>query len=158
MIKIHSSRDVDPDVALPDDIRNTIARGEAVAKSRGLQSRPGCDAPNAGSYDFIMSIVDEELQDRRDSILHARAQAAKGKRQQPPKVERFRFVLIVVEWLESIGIPFGVAPDSKMNKALRKWLNDKAKCSRDPRISRRPPITPDAVRELLKQVRAFRAL
>jgi hypothetical protein len=64
-----------------------------------------------------------------------------------------RAVMIVVDRLVSDGVPLAVGPNSRMNKALHKWLNDKASRSHDIRKSRRREITPSAVRALLKQIR-----
>lgn len=61
--------------------------------------------------------------------------------------------MILVDRLMSDGMRFGVGPNSRMNKAVRNWLNAKAKRSPDTRKSRRKQITPTAVRALLKQVR-----
>jgi hypothetical protein len=147
---------VDLDVAVPADVKATIGRGEAAAKKQALRSSSVGNTQRAGDYNFTMSIVDQEKQDRRDAILDARAQQAKGKRAQPPMTERMHFALVMVGSFEAKGIPFGVAPNSKMNKALRKWLNEKAARSPEERKSRRKQITPGAVRELLKQVKALR--
>ena len=67
---------------------------------------------------------------------------------------RLRAVMVVVDRLMSEGVPFGVGPNSRMNKAVLKWLNDRAKRSGDTRKSRRKEITPTAVRALLKQAKA----
>jgi hypothetical protein len=71
-------------------------------------------------------------------------------------IDRLRVVMILVDHLESKRIPFGVGPNSRMNKAVREWLNAKAARSPDSRKSRFKQIGPGAVRELLKQVRALR--
>jgi hypothetical protein len=64
--------------------------------------------------------------------------------------------VILVDSLESDGVPFGVGPNSKMNKAVHSWLNARAEKSADPRKSRQKAVTQGAVRELLKQVRSLR--
>jgi hypothetical protein len=63
----------------------------------------------------------------------------------------------VVDELESTRIPFGVCRTSKMNKALRKVLHDKASLSNDDRKSRRKKIKPGAVQDLLRKIRQLRA-
>ena len=132
---------VDSDVKLPADIRTTIARGqEAFKKQSRSESTPVPDP----SAKIITSVIDQSVQDRRDANLNARAQPTKGNRRQPPMIARLRAVLIVVDRLMAEGVPFGVGPSSKMNKAVREWLNDKAMRSPDPRKSRHKPITPTA--------------
>ena len=69
-------------------------------------------------------------------------------------LDRLQAVMIVVDRLMADGVLFGVGPNSKMNKAVRKWLAERAKWSPDQRPSRRKEITPTAVRALLKQVKA----
>ena len=132
----------------------TIARGEAAFKKQSRSE--GARVPDASGLvpSIITSVIDVSVQDRRDANLDARAQPTKGNRRQPPMIPRLRAVMIVVDRLTADGVPFGVGPNSKMNKAVREWLNDKAMRSPDTRKSRRKPITPTAVRELLKQVRA----
>ena len=73
-------------------------------------------------------------------------------------VERYRAAAIMVDWLEANGVPFGVGRNSRMNKALRTLLNEQAKRSTDTRKSRRKQITTGAVRALLKEIRAHRAI
>ena len=67
---------------------------------------------------------------------------------------RLRAAMIFVDRLKADGVPFGVGPNSRMNKAIGRWLNEKASRSPDPRVSRRKKIIPTTVRALLKQVRA----
>jgi hypothetical protein len=62
--------------------------------------------------------------------------------------------MIVVDRLMAEGVPFGFGPNSRMNKEVRKWLNERASRSPDPRPSRRALIGATAVRKLLKQVKA----
>ena len=145
---------IDPAVKLPPDVQSAIARGNAAF---GRQSRfTASRTPKRGRQTpkIITSVIDQHVQERRDSNLDAREQAAWGKRRQPPMTNRLRAVMIVVDRLTSEGVPFGVGPNSRMNKAVLKWLNDRAKRSGDSRKSRRKEITPTAVRALLKQVKA----
>lgn len=102
---------------------------------------------------------EEKIQHFRDSVLNARAQAAQeGGRGQPPMVERFRAAAIMVDALESKGVPFGVGPNSRMNKELLKLLNEEARLSVDSRKSRRKEITAGAVRSLLREIDKIRKL
>ena len=158
--EMHGTIEKDPpiasDVTLPADVQATIARGEAAFKSQSrlIGTR---EVANGGSFPTIItSVVDQQVQDFRDVALDARELQSKGNRQQPPMIGRLRAVMILVDRLVSDGIPFGVGPNSKMNKAVQNWLNAKAEQSADIRKSRRKVITPGAVRELLKQVRALR--
>lgn len=144
----------DPAVKLPADVQDTIARGETAYNE---QSRcRGTRIPDGGDLipTIITSAVDQSIQDRRDTNLDVQEQSKAGNRRQPPMINRLRAVMIVVDRLMSDGVPFGVGPNSRMNKAVRKWLNDKAQRSPDTRESRRKEITPTAVRSLLKQVKA----
>ena len=143
----------DPDVKLPADVQATIARGEEAFKnqSRSVSTRVRDDSDLIPR--IITSVIDQSIQDRRDAILDARALQTKGNRRQPPMITRLRVVMILVDRLMSDGMRFGVGPNSRMNKAVRNWLNAKAKRSPDTRKSRRKQITPTAVRALLKQVR-----
>lgn len=144
----------DPAVTLPADIQASIARGEEAFKNQSRSE--GARVPHGSGPipNIITSVIDQSVQDRRDINLDARAQPTKGNRRQPPMINRLRAVMIVVDRLMSDGMPFGVGPNSKMNKAVRNWLNAKAERSPDTRKSRRTQITPTAVRALLKQVRA----
>jgi hypothetical protein len=62
----------------------------------------------------------DPVQNYVDGILWARERFAEGERGQPPMVQRLRFVLRLVRALEARGIPFGVSPNSRMNKLVRK--------------------------------------
>src|SRR6185437_1040728 len=135
----------DPAVKLPVDVQATIARGKAAQISVGEGNRRDY-VPK-----IITSVVDQSEQDRRDANLDARNRPAKERRRQPPMICRLQAVMAVVDRLRADGMPFGVGPNSKMNKAVRDWLNDRASQSPDLRVSRRKQITPTAVRELLKQ-------
>jgi hypothetical protein len=102
---------------------------------------------------------DEKLQHFRDGIFDAIAQTIKeGVRGQPPRVDRFRVATSIVEELVSKGVPFGVCPNSKMNKELRRLLNEEARQSSDSRKSRRKQIGGGATRQLLRQIKAMRLL
>jgi hypothetical protein len=147
---------IDPSVILPADVQATITRGEAAFKGQGRKIRMR-DAINSGAMPrIITSVVDQQVQDSRDIVLDTRELQSEGTRQQPPMIGRLRAVMILVDRLLADGVPFGVGPNSKMNKALHNWLSAKAGQSTDIRKSRRKVITPGAVRELLKQVRALR--
>jgi hypothetical protein len=73
-------------------------------------------------------------------------------------LERFRAAVIMVDALEANGVPFGVGPNSKMNKELLKFLNEQARQSTDSRKSRRKQITAGAVRSLLREINKMRRL
>ena len=149
---------IDPAVRLPADVQVSIARGKSAFDN---QRRPGSTGfPGCGDRmpSIITSVIDQKVQDRRDAVLDARELHTKGNRQQPPMINRLRAVTILTDRLVSDGIPFGVGPNSRMNKAVRRWLNAKAERSLDTRKSRQKKISPDAVRELLKQVRELRKL
>jgi hypothetical protein len=101
-------------------------------------------------------VVDVKVEHRRDRQLAQRKRKAAGKRGQPPSLDRLRVVTIYVERLIADGVPFATARASRMNKMVRRWLNDRTKRSQDRRKSRRKQVTPDAVRELLRQVEKHR--
>jgi hypothetical protein len=142
----------DPAVKLPADVQATIARGEEAFKSQKSYKPPRNHAGRIPKV--ITSVADQDRQDRRDANLAGRAQPSKGTRRQPPMLGRLRAVTILVDRLLADGVPFGVGPNSRMNKAVREWLNDRARRSSDHRKSRRNEIGPTAVRALLKQVSA----
>jgi hypothetical protein len=142
----------DPDVTLPADVRAAIVRGEAAFKNQRRPKRTGLSANELPNV--ITSVIDQNIQDGRDANLEARARPTMGSRRQPPMIARLRAVMIVVDRLIADGVPFGVGPNSKMNKAIRIWLNERAKRSPDTRVSRRKQITPTAVRQLLRHVGA----
>jgi hypothetical protein len=147
---------IDPGVILPEGVQATIARGEAAFESQERSVSTGEAAPGGAILKIITSVVDQRVQDSRDAVLDARERKSKGNHQQPPMIGRLRAVMILVDRLVSDGVPFGVGPNSKMNKAVHSWLKAKAEKSTDIRKSRRKAITPGAVRELLKQVRSLR--
>jgi hypothetical protein len=142
---------IDPAVTLPADVQATIARGEAAYKRQSHNRNSGCRdlVPRV-----ITSVADQNVQDRREANLEAQQRPPKGGRRQPPMTPRLRAVMIVVDRLKADGMRFAVGPNSRMNKAVSNWLNERASRSPDPRVSRRKQITPTAARELLKQVRA----
>jgi hypothetical protein len=103
--------------------------------------------------------VHHQIQHFRDSIYNALAQAAtEGGPGQPPMIERFRAAANIVDELELKGIPFGVGRNSKMNKELRRLLNEDARQCIDDRKSRRKQITAEATRDLLRKIRSIRLL
>jgi hypothetical protein len=144
----------DPAIKLPADVQATIAGGEAAFKRQRAYKPPRGPSRSGQIPTVITSVVDQDVQDHRDANLDARERPTKRRRRQPPMTNRLRAVMIVVDRLMADGVPFGVGPNSKMNKAICKWLNERAKRSSDHRPSRRKEITPTAVRALLKQVRA----
>jgi hypothetical protein len=103
--------------------------------------------------------VDQKIQHLRAGIFDAIAQTIKeGTIGQPPMVERFRTATSIVDGLLSKGVPFGVSPNSRMNKELRKVLNEQARQSSDIRKSRRKEIGPGATRQLLRQIKTLHVL
>jgi hypothetical protein len=106
---------------------------------------------------FVMSVVDAEEEERRDRSLMEREQAARGKRGQPPMTHRLQVVTVLVEDLEARGVPFATARNSRMNKLVTAWLNERMQRTQDPRKSRRGTLSADAVEDLLKQVAAHRS-
>jgi hypothetical protein len=102
---------------------------------------------------------DQQIQHFRDSIYNALAQAAiEGGRGQPPMIDRFRAATNIVDRLVLNGVPFGVGRNSRMNKELRKLLNEDAQQSLDSRKSRRKQISADATRRLLRDIKKMRLL
>jgi hypothetical protein len=147
---------VDPRVTLPADVKAAIARGEAAFERQRKSVGVGRSIEQAKPR-IITSVVDQQVQDRRDIILDTKELQSRGARQQPPMIARLRAVMILVDRLVADGVPFGVGPNSKLNKAVHSWLETKAEQSADIRKSRQKAITPSAVRALLKQVRALRS-
>jgi len=126
---------------LPHPVRNAIAQGR-----RAFSKRKKFDTNYSNKVLRAMPL------DRKRQHL----QVAREEGGQPPWVERFREATIIVEWLESQGVPFGVCPNSRMNKALLQWLNAQSGQSNDPRKSRRKAIKAGAVQDLLKKIRKLR--
>jgi hypothetical protein len=105
----------------------------------------------------IISVVDVEVEEERDRKLAQIEGGASGKRCQPPMVDRLRATVIQVEHLEAQGVPFGTARNSRMNKEVRKRLNDRMRYSSDPRKSRQKILGSDAVRDILREVEKIRS-
>ena len=96
----------------------------------------------------------QKIQHFRDGIFDAISQTiAEGIIGQPPMVERFRIATSIVDDLLARGVPFGVCRNSRMNKELRKLLNEQAKKSSDSRKSRRKEIKEGATRLLLQEIK-----
>lgn len=113
--------------------------------------------PPENKRKFITSIVNVDMEERRDRLLEELERTARGSRGQPPMVLRLRNIINYVEYLEQReGIPFATARNSKMNKRVRAWMNERMLTTRDPRKSRRGTIGEDAVEDVLKQVAALR--
>jgi hypothetical protein len=104
-----------------------------------------------------ISILDPDEYWGREEAIIKLEELANGQPGQPPMTDRLRAVTIVVDQLERDGIRFATARDSKMNKALREWLNERMSASTDGRKSRRKKIGADAVRSILKQVSELRS-
>jgi hypothetical protein len=139
------------DIILSTHVQDAIARGQNAFSQ---WQRFDTNYPN----DVLRAMTpDQKRQHLRDSILNALAQVARQEGGQPPMVERFREAVILVDVLESAGVPFGVCRKSRMNKALLRLLNDKAAQSNDDRKSRRKKIKPGAVQGLLRKIRQLRA-
>jgi hypothetical protein len=156
---------IDPDVKLPADLQARIARGEAERQKfkrkfyrhKKQQQRISNTSPKASSPSpiFITSVVDKEVQDRRDAALDALAQQSKGKRGQPPMLVRLRVVQIIVDRLVAEGVPFATCRNSRMNKLVLECLNEMAARSRDKSESRCKKIGADAVQRPLKQIKGL---
>ena len=141
---------IDEDVKLPAAIQAAIDQGEAAFKkiaSERKKSRVGA------SPSFVTSVVDEKVQSSRDGRLTAKAQQSKGKRGQPPRLDRLQAVQTIIDRLLAEGVQFGTCRDSQMNRLVREWLNDKAASSRDLAKSRVKQVTADAVRDILRQLK-----
>jgi hypothetical protein len=140
-----------------DELLMLSAHDHASVVKMTLPGRPRLQI-NYGK-DLRTLTEDQKTQHFRDGVFDAIEQTIiEGAIGQPPMVERFRFVMTTVEALESSGVPFGVGRNSRMNKELLKALNQEARQSADTRKSRRKQITPDAVRQVLRQVKAIRLL
>jgi hypothetical protein len=141
---------IDEDVKLPASIQAAIDQGEAAFKKiarKRKKSRTG------KSLSFVTSVVDEKVQSGRDSRLTAKAQQSKGKRGQPPRLDRLQPVQTVTDRLLAEGVQFGTCRASQMNRLVREWLNDKATSSRDRAKSRVKQLTADTVRDILIQIK-----
>jgi hypothetical protein len=138
-------------IRLPAAVQSEIAKGEREFKKNG---RFKCIS--LGNPELRKLSDAQKVQHRRDSGLNAEAEAARGYRGQPPMVEQFRAVWIMVDYLESLGVQFGICPNSQINKVVRRLLNERAAQSDDNRKSRRKMITPEAVRALLRRIKGQR--
>ena len=150
---------IDPNVKLPADVRASIARGEAKfqefereykkqRRRRISHIDPKASAPSI----FIMSVVDQPVQDRRDAAINALEKQSEGKRGQPPMLVRLRVGCIIVDQLVAEGVPFATARASRMNKRVRERLNELAARSRKSHVKR---IGPDAAEYVLKQIKGL---
>lgn len=150
---------IDPDVKLPAAVRVNIDEGEKAFRRlkgnrrlhRELKTRAAVRGTVPG---FITSVV-EDVQDRRDKVVNALARRSHGQGGQPPMTERLRSVQIVVNRLRSEGIRFATSRNSRMNKLVREWLNERAATSPDTRKSRRKELSADAVQYILKQIKGL---
>jgi hypothetical protein len=152
---------IDPDVKLPADVRASIARGEAKFqeyqrgyKKRRRQRITHINRKATTRSIFIMSVVDQEVQDRRDDAISVLEKQSEGKRGQPPMVVRLRVVCIIVDRLLAEGERFATARESRMNKRVRKRLNELVRL-RDRSKSRPKQIGSDAVEYVLKQIKGL---
>jgi hypothetical protein len=147
---------IDPDVKLPADIQVTIARGKAAhrkfKKSWRKQELIRPKGPAGGPF-LITSVVDKEVQDRRDAALSALEKQSEGG--QPRMLFRRRVVLALVDRRRAEGVPFDTSPNSRMNKLVLEDLNKLAARSRDSRKSRRKPVSARAVRYILRQIKGL---
>jgi hypothetical protein len=84
-----------PETKLPDDVRETIARGESAFAAQRKRRR-GERRAGGAEVKFLTSVVDAEVQHRRDARLKQMEVKSKGKRGQPPMVDRLRAVAIAV--------------------------------------------------------------
>ena len=100
---------------------------------------------------FVASVVEKGQQDERERLPARREQDTRGKRGQPPMTDQLRITTVYVEHLETKGVPFATARNSRMNKHVREWLNTRAARTLDTRKSRRRTISADAVEDLLKK-------
>jgi hypothetical protein len=148
-------QEFDPETKLTDDDSGSLmpSAQDQVVPSRWRRQI------SYSSEELRTLTADQKAQHFRDGVFDAIQQTIiEGTIGQPPMVERFRSVMTTVEALESAGVPFGVGRNSRMNKELLKSLNQDARQSNDSRKSRCTPITPDAVRKVLRQVKAIRLL
>jgi hypothetical protein len=157
-----SKKPTDPNVKLPDAVKDSIARGEAAFKKYRATSRrmrkpktviDRKAAGGRGTPRFITSIADRDDQDWRQATLDGMARNARGAVGQPPMLDRLQAVRIAVDRLVAEGVPFDISPDSEMTQRVREWLNENAAASPDRRKSRRKQLSPDAVQDILRQVK-----
>jgi hypothetical protein len=150
---------IDPDVKLPADVRALIARGETAyrkfKKSWRKQELIRPKGPAGGPF-FITSVVkNEEVQKRRDAALSALEKKSEGKDRRTHMLFRWRVVLVFIDRRLAEGVPFGIGPNSRMNKLVQEDLNKMAARSRDSRKSRCKQVTPGAMRYILGQIKGL---
>jgi hypothetical protein len=102
---------------------------------------------------FITSVVDVEIHERVEAALTQQARRSRGTPGQPAMTDRFRAVMILVTRLRADGVPFATARNSKMNKEVTNWLHEQSHRTPDQRKSRRKKVGPDAVQNILKQIK-----
>jgi hypothetical protein len=124
---------------------------------RCLQHRGAGATQNKGRQ-FVTSVVDAAIHLRREAALAHQARLSAGRRGQPPMVDRLRAATILADRLETDGIPFATARASRMNNEVRKWLNGRSERTPDQRKSRWKKIGPDAVQNILRQIKQIRRL
>jgi hypothetical protein len=147
---------IDPEVKLPADVQASIARGKAAYRKfkKSWRKRMRPKGPGDGPF-FITSVVNKEVQDRRDAAISALEKQSAEKGGQPPMVVRLRVVCILVDRHLADGVRFATARASQMNKLVREWLNRRAARSRDRSKSRSKQVSPDAVEYVLKQIKGL---
>ena len=148
------SEKADPNVVIPADVQASIARAEAAAARSGQANLGG--TKNGLLPDFRTAVTDQVVQDARDTHFDGLEAAGKGKRQQPTMIDRLRAADVIVERELADGTPFKAGRNSVMNRKIKEWLNAKAARTKDDRKSRKKLIGSDAVRNLLRQLKALR--
>jgi hypothetical protein len=145
---------INPDVELPADVQDKIARGEAARrkfKKSWRNQKLIRPKGHAGGPFFRTSVVkSKELQERRDAYFSA---LEKTSRRQPHTLFLQEFVLLLVDLYEAKGVPFGTSPNSRMNKLVMEDLNKLTARSRDSLKSRSAPVTASAVRSILSKIK-----
>jgi hypothetical protein len=139
---------------LSDDVKATIARGEAAFLAQRKKRRGKRPGPQAATK-FLTSVVDVDVQDRRDARLKQVEDQSKGKRGQPPMLDRLRAATIAVDRYVADGISFATGRNSIMNKRVREFLHGKAVATRDRAKSRVKRVAEDTVRDLLRKVKGL---
>ena len=84
----------DPDVKLPADVQATIARGEEAFQKQSRSEGARVSDASGLIPSIITSVVDQRVQDRRDTNLDAQELPTKRNRRQPPMIRRLRAVMI----------------------------------------------------------------
>jgi hypothetical protein len=148
---------IDPNVKLPADVQASIARGNAAYRKfkKSIRRKQELNRPRVPAIgtNFITSVVDKEVQDRRDAALSALEGQSEGKRGQPPMLVRLRVARILVDRHLAEGVRFAATRNSRMNKLVREDLNKMAARSRDRSKSRSKQLSADAVQRLLSQIK-----